>query len=384
MKHALYILIAVISSGYFFACEKDPAPAKALECNNNIPSHPKAVRFQQILKHFTDQGAVGVSVAVISPEGTWTGSAGKADLQNNLPLTPCHTLRIGSATKMFTAAAILKLQEQGKLRITDKIKQYIPESVIERIEKADEVTIAQCLNHSSGIKDYLFIGTVLGILNGQITKKSAAENLERIYDKTADKEPMYSNSNYLLLALIIEQVTGKPAYEYITQNLIQPLGLSNTSASTFIPPTLSRGYYDTYNNGWMKDLTDIDHQAVGGQDMLDGGMIATPLDMATFLRAMMQAQVISQASLDQMQQFRTLNPDILPDFFKYLKGYGLGLMDLHTDYGRAFGHGGNVHTFNCVVYHFPETNTTVAIHLNSFSGRLQQALYDQRLFQWLF
>ncbi|PSL45586.1 alkaline D-peptidase [Chitinophaga niastensis] len=391
MKTIQVLKVVVLAMFILFtiSCKKNKdSPVPPTACNLGAGNHPNRNNYQRIIDNFMNAGAAGVSVTVISPEGTWSACGGKANIEDNIDLTPCHTLRIGSITKVFTAATILKLQEEGVLNIKDKINKYIPGSITDHIANANDVTIEQCLNHTSGIRDYLDQNVISGILNKQIIKYSAEENLKFIYDKSAYFSPgkgmIYSNANYLLLSTVIKYATGKNAFDVVTEKIIRPLQLQNTSASTELPGTLTRCYHDVDNNGIMKDFTYADNNAVGGVGALDGGIISNSYDVAKFMEALLTGKVISPASLAQMETFTDIDPSNLPDDLKYYKQYGLGLMKIETDQGTAIGHDGHVYGFIGKVFYLPVQKVTVAILLNGCSSKTTAVLNDKGMFNNLF
>lgn len=387
MKTIQHLIISIITILLLLitSCSKiDKAPSFPCALGNN--SHPYAARYQRITDKLLQAGTPGLSITVISPEGTWASSGGKADLSSKVPLTPCHALRIGSMTKLFTAVTIMKLQEEGLIDIKDKINKYIPKHITNEIDNADEVTIEQLLNHNSGIKDYLGASTIIKILNLSIVKNSAEENLKIVYGQKADFKPgsdlLYCNSNYLLLGLVIKYASGKKAYEVVKEKIIKPLQMTNTYPGNEIPTHLTRGYYDTYDNGFMKDLTEIDNNAVGGEDMLDGGIISSSNDLAIFINALFSGQILSQQSLDQMREFNKVTQDL--GDMNFIKRYGLGLMELETDQGKAWGHYGGVHCFNGITLYFPEQKVTVSIIANGMSHKIGKVLNGIQIYNDLF
>lgn len=359
---AATIAVLIISN----SCEQDNMPAPSA-------THPNADQYQKIVDKFMEAGAVGVSIAVISPQGTWRGSGGLADREKNSPMTVDKELRVGSMTKMFAATTILKLQEEGLLNIKDKINKYLPKSITDRIANANEVTIEQCLNHRAGIRNYLQ-DISAGVFDGSIVNYSAAQTLTLIYDKPAD-DPVgkgyYSNSNYLLLSLIITKVTGKPSYEVVNQRIINPLRLRNTFASTTLPEKLTRSYYteDPAGNN-LNDVTQIDNNGIGGEGALDGGMISTASDITRFVEALITGKILTPASMQQLETFVDNDPNRLEPDLKYNKQYGLGLMKLDSDQGVALGHDGHVFGFGGKSYYFPKQKTTICILLNTWSPKV--------------
>jgi D-alanyl-D-alanine carboxypeptidase len=374
-------ILAFAISITLFSCEKesDKSPAQT-NCTLGKTNHPKAAQYQRIADKFREAGVVGVSITIKSPEGIWSSASGMADIPNNVSLSPCHTLGIGSISKTFAAATILKLQDEGKLNVNDLASKYLPEEYVKNIENLDKATIKNIMQHTSGVKEYLGISGLLSIYNLSTIAKTSKENLKIIYGKKAafevGKEWVYTNSNYLLLSLIIENITKKSAYEAVTEKIIRPLGLQNTYASATRPASLSRGYYDSFNNGMMRDLTHFDYNAVGGQDMLDGGMVSNSYDLATFMEALGTEKVISKKSLTDMQAKIGFEVEI-PEEYSYIKDYGLGIFQLDIDGKKAIGHGGNVHCFNGIAYYFPEQKVSVSIVVNSYSKKIHNVLYDK-------
>ncbi|MGU3374341.1 serine hydrolase domain-containing protein [Chryseobacterium sp. M5A1_1a] len=348
--------------------------------------HPNAKKYQRIVNQFIAAGAVGVNVTVISPEGIWTASGGLADREKGIRMSADSRLRIGSMTKMFASTTILKLQEEGLLNIKDKINKYLPHTITDRIANANEVTIEQCLNHRAGIRNYLQ-DIALGVFDGSIVNYSAEQTLQLIYDKPAD-DPVgkgyYSNSNYLLLSLIIKKVTGKSSYQVINEKIIKPLGLKNTTASTLLPDQLTRSYYAETANEPLTEVTHIDNNGIGGEGAIDGGMISTSSDVAQFVESLLTNKILSPASMQQLQTFVDNDPDRLEPDLKYNKQYGLGLMKLDTNQGVALGHDGHVFGFGGKSYYFPKQKVTVCILLNTWSPKVVALLNAKDTFNLLF
>ncbi|PWJ55538.1 D-alanyl-D-alanine carboxypeptidase [Dyadobacter jejuensis] len=387
MKKGLLKTGIVISIVLCFSCTKIDYLVPTQACEKGIPNHPNASRYQKLADALLSQGVVGASLTILSPEGIWSAGIGMADLQNKVSMTPCHTLRIGSVSKIFCATAILKLHDEGKLNINDKASKYLPQEFTKGIANADQATIKQLLNHTSGIVEYSTISNILQILNLSIVKHSAEENLRSIFGKKANfnvgKKDEYSNSNFLLLSLIIKAVGKMEAYEYITKNLLLPNGITDVYASTIIPTSLSRAYYDNYDNGIMMDRTEIENNAVGGSDMLDGGMIANSYDLALFHEKLMTGKILSENFMAELYSFNPVTQD-LGDELSHLKGYSLGLMKLETNYGIAIGHYGTVQSFNGMVYYFPQQQVTMALIRNADSAKIKKFAESKEIFDFLF
>ena len=385
--------IVSFTTGLFFAlltfvsCEKINETVPAQACEKGVKNHPNAARYQKLADALLAQGVVGASLTVISPEGIYSTGIGMADLKNRVPMTPCHTLRVGSVSKIFAATAILKLQEEGKLNINDKASRYLPEEFAKNIANADQATVKQLLTHTSGIVEYSSLSNVLQIMNLSVVKHSAEENLRSIFGKKANfkvgAKDEYSNSNFLLLSLIIKKVTGLSAYEYITEAILRPNGIDNVYASTTPPASLARAYYDKNDNGIVQDQTEIENNAIGGADMVDGGLIANSYDLARFHEQLMTGHILSPVSLQALNTFTPITQDVGEDL-KHIKGYSLGMMKLETNHGIAIGHYGTVQSFNGMVYYFPQQKVTVALTRNSDSAKIKKFVESKAFFDFLF
>jgi D-alanyl-D-alanine carboxypeptidase len=381
------------TTGLFFAllslasCHKINETVPVQACEKGVKNHPNAARYQKLADALLAQGVVGASLTIISPEGIYSTGIGMADLKNKIPMTPCHTLRVGSVSKIFAATAILKLQEEGKLNITDKASKYLPAEFSKNIANADQATIKQLLNHTSGIVEYSTISNVLQILNLSVAKHSAEQNLRSIFGKKANfkvgERDEYSNSNFLLLSLIIRNVTGQSAYGYVTEVILRPNGLDNVYASMTPPVSLARAYYDKNDNGIVQDQTEIENNAVGGSDMVDGGLIANSYDLARFHEKLMTGKILSPVSLQALNTFTPITQDV-GEGLKHIKGYSLGMMKLETNQGIALGHYGTVQSFNGMVYYFPQQKVTVALIRNSDSDKVKKFVESKAIFDFLF
>jgi len=340
--------------------------------NDSSATHPKNLDYQNLLHSMTSNGVVGVSMSVFHPEtGMWLGSSGKADLHNVIDMESCNKFRFGSTVKMFTATVVLKLQEEGKLDIDDQISDYLQGDYMNQIENANQASIRQLLQHSSGIYNYIQNPKFqTASLNDLIEEWTAAELLKYAYHKSAYFEPgenvTYSNTNYILLGLLIEKIEDKPIYQVFNEKIINPLGLTSTSfaGENPIPDGTVRGYIDLYSN-----LNVIESTYYSGWDYYtaDGGLISNPYDMNVFFRALMNGQIIQNASLNQMLDWKTpQDPD--EEFFPI--SYGLGIFKIETDFGMAYMHSGDAIGYFATMLYFPSDQRTIVYATNSNYGKI--------------
>lgn len=390
MKNKLRIihLIFILATILIASCKKmEIKNIDNRQCNfPELEKHPKSSDYQKIIDEYIAAGSVGLSITVISPEGIWSSTAGMSDLKNQTAVTTCDLLRIASISKVYTATAIMKLYEQGKINLDDKISEYISADIIKNIENTDKITVTQLLNHTSGIKNYI-LQTSNGWTNNSIQKLSAEENLKYIYNKPADFNPgdkfEYSNSNYLLLGIIIKNISGaNSAYEAINNIIVKPLGLENTFLTTD-DILNSNGYRDLYDKGVMKDFSYVDENAVGGQDMTDGGIISNSYDIALFFHALMNGEIVADTTLNLMETWVDPGYPASDDYVTYT-GYGLGLTKIKTGNKTAIGHFGMVNCFNSLVYHFDEENITICVLNNAYSHEIEKVHMGNTIYEHLF
>jgi D-alanyl-D-alanine carboxypeptidase len=349
-------------------------------CNFSFPdsssANPYSHKYQSLLNDMTSRGVVGVIMSVYHTRtGMWTGASGKADLHNNVDMQSCNISRVGSTVKMFTAATILMLIEEGKLSLDDKISDYLQGEVINKIENADKATIRQLLQHSSGIYNYIQnLKFQTASLNDFIREWLPDDLLKYAYNQKAYFQPgedvRYSNTGYVMLGLLIEKIEGKPFYKVFEEKIFIPLGLTMTkfAASDHIPHGIVRGYTDMYSKLQVTESTYF-----SGWDYYtaDGGLISNPYDMSIFFQALMTGQIINSNSLNEMLTWKTPKESD-PDFFSIY--YGLGIFKIETDKGIAYMHSGDAVGYYTNMLYYPGDSTTIVYSVNSNYGKIYQLL----------
>jgi len=187
-------------------------------------------------------GVPSASVAVVKGgKLTYTHAYGKACLDPSLPATPNMRYSIGSISKQFTAAAILLLQQDGKLSIDDAVGKYVP-----GLTRGNEVTIRQILSHTSGYQDYWPEDYVM---TPMLKPESAQQIIDTWGKKPLDFEPgtqwQYSNTNYVIAGRIVETITGAPLMDLLTARIFRPLGMKSVwnSDETKLTQADATAYY---------------------------------------------------------------------------------------------------------------------------------------------
>jgi CubicO group peptidase (beta-lactamase class C family) len=260
----------------------------------------------------------GLSIAIARNGALLYASGyGYRDVQKRLPADAGTVYNIASMTKQFTATAILLLQEDGKLSVDDSLARYLPD-----YRYAREITLREMLNHTSGIPDYSIVDNVPH-------KATAAQFVDLIKDAPLDFPPgsrfEYSNTNYVILGMIVEQVSGESYGSFLARRVFQPLGMRATSAR-MIPqdvPDGAVGY--TYADGKIVAAP----QTADDLGYGDGTIDSSVTDLVRWDAALDNGRVVSRTSWRAM----TFSP--LSHGYGMRGGYGFGL-DLSHLYGRRY------------------------------------------------
>lgn len=379
MRQHTFIFLTFLISLVMFSCSKDEnIPAAVFDCVNPYPdssvNNPSNTKYQDLLTGIKNSGVPGIMMSIRDNQsGMWLGTAGKSDLKSNVDLQSCNISRVGSTVKTFTASTIFLLQEEGKLNLDDQASMYLTSEDIENIENADVATIRQLMQHSSGIYNYIQnLKFQTGSLNDLIKEWSPDELLSYARGKKAYFAPgedvLYSNTNYVLLGMIITNIEGKPFWKVFEEKIFEPLHLSATSfaATDPVPGNIINGYVDFYSN-----LNVMNSTYYSGWDYFtaDGGLISNAYDLNTFLTALFAGELISENSLTEMMDWRLPNN---PDSEFYPVYYGLGIFKMDTPWGSAYFHSGDAIGYYASMVYFPDEETTVTWAVNGNYGAIDE------------
>ncbi|GAB4248470.1 MAG: hypothetical protein Kow00109_24570 [Acidobacteriota bacterium] len=212
-------------------------------------------------------------------------AAGWKDRIRRIPADPHALFKIASISKLYIAAAAAKLAHSGRLDLNRTLAEYLPE-VADRIQHADRITVRMLLQHRSGIPNF----TDDPAFNWFVPWTDIHKALELVLDDPADFEPgtryRYSNTNYLLVGMILDQVLGHPHQEYIRRELLQPLSLTRTFAS--LAEVDLDELMSGYHHGVDADLKELEYAIPGGS------MVATAQDVGVFLRSLVGGRLLSK------------------------------------------------------------------------------------------
>ncbi len=269
---------------------------------------------------------------------------GAANLEWDIPNTPATKFRLGSITKQFTAAAILLLEERGKLTLEDPIKKHMPDAPA----SWDPITIYHLLTHTSGIPNFTGLPDYEAL---KLRDTPVAKTILNFRDKSLDFVPgekmTYSNSGYLVLGYVIERVSGMSYGTFVTDNIFTPLGMKDSGydSNSAIIPRRAAGYVPSstgpLNAGFVH--MSIPHAA--------GALYSTTEDLLRWEQGLFGGKVISPASLAKMTT-------------AFKGDYALGVVVRTTGGRKVVQHGGGIDGFNTFLAHYPDSKVTVAVLAN--------------------
>jgi D-alanyl-D-alanine carboxypeptidase len=308
----------------------------------------------------------GISATIILSDGTsWVGTSGLADVAADVPVRPETAFAIASVSKTFTAALTLALAEEGRFAIDDRVRTWLPELDIDR-----RITIRQLLDHTSGLRDYFFHPRIdrrlLARPDRRWDEARALRYVGRPYFKPG-RGWHYSNTNYLVLGLLAERVTGRSLGEELRDRFFEPLGLRHTWYQPTDEPTgpVAHGYrltgkgdrvraVDLSDGSSMTPFTSVVTAAAGA-----GAIASNPTDLARWARALYGGEVLSGAALGEM-----IGDAVRTEQYAPAVRYGLGVQFVEVGGRAALGHSGRLLGARSVVRWLPAEQVAVAVLTN--------------------
>jgi len=306
-------------------------------------------------------GVPSASVAVVRDgQIAYVHAYGHARLDPEAPAKPEMRYSIGSISKQFTAAAILLLQEEGKLSLDDKVGKFVP-----NLTRANEVTIRQLLSHTSGYQDYWPQDYVMPMMLHPVTAEKILETWGR---KPLDFEPgtkwQYSNTNYVIAGVIVEKISGEPLLQFLQQKIFAPLNMKS------VADTDKTKLGDTDPTGYLRYALGPPRPAPreGSGWLFAAGELAMPVeDLAKWDISIINQKLMKPASY---QEFET---EVL---LKNGLGtrYGLGV-DVRSELGhRSLSHSGEVSGFTSDNLVFPDERVAVIVLTNQDAAGASEAI----------
>jgi len=347
-KSGLCALLAVLIASVFWL-----GPARAQEL-----AAPAWQELTDIVKKgMIEQRQPGLIVGIWVPDrGTFVHAFGTADLATGEPMRQGDHMRIASVTKTFTATAILQLVDQGKLSLADPLAKFI-----DGIPNGEKITIRNMLDMSSGIFDFTIDQTFMDKVNADpLMDFSPDDVIEILRRNKADFAPgekvIYCDTNFILLGVILEKVSGENAITYIMENVVAPATLTHTTfpASPDMPAPYAHGYYGGEDaKGPLEDFTRSNPEL----PWTAGAMVSTLEDLRIWAKVLATGTLLTPALQAERLTFHQ---------FTNMKraSYGLGILN----FSGFVGHYGMIFGYTTAMFYLPESDATIVVLGNQSSN----------------
>lgn len=337
----------------------------------------------ELLQHELEEFVVftqeaGVSAHVCNNEGCISGQAGQRNLATGAPPDADTMFRFGSGTKLVMSVIVLQLVHEGRLKLDTTLRELLPE-----YPRWGKITVRQLLQMSAGLEDYLMDGWFWGrVLLGDFFGLPASFSPDQIVRTVAQKNPTsrpgdevaYSNTNYVLLGMIVEKIAKEPLQDVIAARITKPLGLRNTYLE------MKNDTSDRFAHGYMNPnisllgafvplttlhrrkvneaIYDVTNVLPASASWAAGALASQPKEMSTVVRAVFDGSLLSADMLNEMLSFRDgtiLNMHV---------DYGLGVIRSGSHAGYAYGHGGMQLGHTTQTIYIPNTQTSASFAYN--------------------
>jgi D-alanyl-D-alanine carboxypeptidase len=369
MKNLLFLLMIML---IVCACKKAQIRATtelspAVPWQDTSSKHPMHNEFTSLVRKYTKLGLPGIAMLVTTKNGTWIGASGLADIETRIPFQPGQVSKAASITKLLTGALIFKLMEDsvhtglgyGSLQMP--VNTWIPKRITDKLPNGNIITLGQLLKHETGIPDLNESDAFyLAVLNDPNKKWKPEELLEIFYDTKPLFEPgdtaIYSNTNTVLAAMIIEYATGKSHAALLREKILQPLQMNATYYQPHdqLPKSTAQGYYDLYNDNRLVNVSNL----VTGSGNGYGGIYSNVFDLKIFMDALLiRKTLLSEKSLRVMESYGKTDGT---------NRYGYGIMKKFIERGTdaGIGHSGRDVGYSANLFYFPASGASHIFFVN--------------------
>ena len=319
---------------------KHPAPAKQAFSSRRTGKSEAAQKrdLKASIQKLVDAGYPGALAVKTDKDGNTVGAtAGKGNLSTGEAPPLDGEVRIGSNTKTFVAVVIMKMVEEGKVKLDEPIETYLPGLIKGQGVDGKKITVRQLLQHTSGLPEFWSgLPDFFAMRNDYVSPRDI---LDMALTRPAQFAPgakfTYTNTNYIVLGLLAERVGKRPIAEQIEVKIVKPLGLKHTympkEGEKALRGKHPRGYHTRDNKpGKLVDITDSDPSWAWAA----GSMVSTPSELNKFMQSVFDGSLLNQASIAEMKKSVPMGDggDV----------YGLGLIGHKLSCGVAWGHGGAI------------------------------------------
>jgi D-alanyl-D-alanine carboxypeptidase len=321
----------------------------------------------------------GATLGIVLNDGKELALAsGWADVENKIPMKPSDRMFTGSAGKTFVAAVALQLVQEKKISLDDRVALYLAnESWFSRLPNHSELTVRMIMSHTGGLPRYVFKEEFADDLIENPDKIWKPEELlAYVFDDPpahqAGKGWSYSDTDYIVLGMIIEKICKNLFYSELDRRILKPFAFDSTSPSN---KRRLEGLVTGYTSDNQRPFKLPGKVPVDGVypinpqfEWCGGGLITTSLDMSRWAKILYEGKAFSEKMLEEMLKVVDFRTGIPAE-----QGYGLGAMVFKTQAGFMYGHAGMFPGYQTQMSYFPEWKTAVTIQVNadSLSGKLK-------------
>jgi D-alanyl-D-alanine carboxypeptidase len=340
------------------------APATSMSIESSATPAHRTTPLQDAANKLVADGMPGVVILVRNGSTITTTAAGEADLATHRAMTARDHVRVGSVTKMFTSTMVLQLAAEHRISLRDSVERWLPGLV----PNGRAITVRQLLNHTSGLFDYIGDADLMApYMNSDGTLQPSQHYVSprELVTAATKHAPLfspgqswsYSNTNYILLGLVIEAATHHSFTSELEHRIIKPLGLHDTALPTRsvkVQDPAAHGYELYGKAGGPSDLTEMSPSWAWAA----GGVTSTVGDTARFEAALLAGRLLPQKELNQMKEMLATQDAAIPR-------YGLGLMEVDMCGHKLFGHGGDVPGYHSNALSTADARTQIVMITNS-------------------
>lgn len=352
------VVVAVVSAA---GCAESFEPSPTTPTSSTSAAGPAATMPAELTTRLegavdrvmAEAGVPGAIVGIWGPDGEFVRAFGVADKKTRAPMKTDFYSRIGSQTKTFTVTAVLQLADQGRLRLDDPVSRFV-----DGVPRGDAITLRHLAGMQSGLPNYSRNPAFARALYaGPRRPFSPAQLLEYAFSQPASFAPgaafEYSNTNTVLLGLVVEKVSGQALHDYIRDHISAPLGMHDTSFPTDdeFPKPHAAGYTMQTEDGREATATDWNPSWAWAA----GSMVSTLQDMRIWAPALATGALLTRQT--HQERLRTVDAEGKPAPF----GYGLGLFNQ----AGWIGHNGSLPGYQTVSAYLPERHTTLVVFTNT-------------------
>jgi D-alanyl-D-alanine carboxypeptidase len=331
----------------------------------NIAVSPPKARLESLLNTAVREGLPGVSLRVKGPGIDFQGVAGVADLMTDEPFTTTHVMYVASLGKTFTAAVALQLCDEGQLDLESPITTWLPVEAAEHIPSSGKITLRHLLSHKSGLIDYLNDDKIWlsDFVRNPYKQWTHGDEIPYLYDKPLLFEPgtdyHYSNSNYVLVGWILEQVTGQSLHTLIRKRILVPLGLKYTFNGHETFGSVKRVH------GYIRRLGRIIDTSPWycRYGLADSGMHSTADELALFMKSLLNTNGILSKTM-RREMTHVSESSQMPF------GYGMGIFVQRSPWGLGYWYTNNGVDpgYHADMMYIKDLDLTVVLFANASQG----------------